>query len=640
MDLRRLLRREKSGMRKRLIIGFATLFILIVVIVFLLRPDRRTVKREDSARVSELPGGAEEKIDAELFSDMLSYRFKVRKMYSYGFNRRAAATLKGEAILDVELGGRLDVHAIESSGATIDLIVTASFEKVHGVEMNSAGPSGQSRINSAWVRLRRDGTVESLQFPREMGKKEEQQVFKDVIANFFQVLPNMQSPELPTEKEGIVDRVFGAGRAYGIESSDTHGEYTALVRILERDRSPAFLKQVKTRYVRSPAPVRIDESDRTMAHNVKDGIPLLVASHEKLTVGPEGFSASTDQSARFEFQGVQDSAYGKGDLAFYTISGEIYDEAVYVVEKGGVPLKRPVRPFDELATDLQSMSDQTPNEKKHEIFLDLTTAARAKPEIAKDLATEARRYNSKSDAFQMITGALSFAGHPEAQSALTGLFKDGGLDPFGRQSILESFILMERPLTPSSRAFLRDLFGNTSSEELRAGAGLALGSSLRNAPDEDVRSLLEKQWRSASGIEAQMSVLEYIGNSGDTSFFGIIKEAMDNPSLLIQRKAVYATRFMESDEVSDYVLGILRRHSDDRVREKAAESMSMHRWSDRYYDILARCVESDSSTPVRIKCADYVLSQQNRAAEMRALLSRVNTSDSDMKEFVQRSQTD
>ena len=280
---------------------------------------------------------------------------------------------------------------------------------------------------------------------------------------------------------------------------------------------------------------------------------------------------------------------------------------------------------------LASVQNQEEKEK-HGTFRDLTVTFLRNPGTASVLIGEAGRFPSESDAFQMILGAASYAASMEAQQALRDLFRTN-LDEFGRQSILEAFTLMDKPMGKESIDFLNGIFRERG--ELSTSAGLALGNALRQEENSEARSAIDAEWQRASNEAEKQTVLDFIGNSGEESFLPYLEAAMQG-SVSLQRKAVYSARFMQGQRVRDFLLNALRSASDTGVREKAAAAIAFQGWDDGFMPALTGCVEKESATGLRIKCADAALGEVSRADAMRGVLARMAESgDADWQEYVQ-----
>ncbi|HPU87768.1 MAG TPA: HEAT repeat domain-containing protein [Spirochaetota bacterium] len=564
----------------------------------------------------------------------LKYRLVPEKAYEFSFRREVMGSLKGETVIDVRLGGTLTAHVVAADTDACTMIMTMEVNSQQGVDVKQGGKrkAGDTE-HSALVTINTAGRLASIQFPSNMSDPREQDVLRDLIASWLTTLP--EEGDTHAEEKSFFKRMMGRlglsdeRGPFRFASSDTQGEYRGLLTYSGFSEKLLRIAMEKKEYVRSAAPIRVEYSRHEVRWNAEEEVFKSKNGEDRLDIGPEGFVVNTKQQYEFELTHVGVSHFSQRDVRAYSILAKsFYNKNIYHADSGADgPSKRQVRPWNEVQAELVKVTAHDSNDDKHRIFNDLCNHIKRHPDRAIEALEMARGYRSDDDRFQMIMGALSYAGTPEIQAELQQFYRngktDGPLDESGKLSVIGAFTMMDAELTGDSVRFLNAVYNSSESRLLRDSAALALAAGHKNNSDHDqdsMRKIVNSEWGRAENDERRMVVLDMIGNSGEKSFLPIISDALRSSNDALRSKAAYAGRFIDTDDGSRLLLNIISGGDVVRVKEKAAEALTYHQWRDSYPPVLSSCVRSGASDSLRMQCAETGLKHKEYHDSMVSIL--------------------
>ncbi|MEQ9366027.1 MAG: HEAT repeat domain-containing protein [Leptospirales bacterium] len=600
--------------------------------------------------------------DLDTLSELLEYRMDAGKAYEYSFTRSMDAQVNGEKMVDLELGGLLTPHVVRADNGRLDLIVHVRLDKTAGIdaeELPTAKRSGGAPAYLAHLQIDRAGQPMFLRFSGDTPDPAEQGLIRDVISTWLQPLPGPGSrPRKSADGEAgrsWFASTFGFGGGEGdapvfaVRGTDTQGLYDAALSLLADEEAGAGAGEnfrydlSKEKYSDSLTPIKIEESQHKIVWKIQHGVFSGSAGKDQFLMGPSEFQVDSSLQYVYNLNEVGPAQYTEADLARFTINGDIYDVESYLSDREvQVPERVQAKPWREIKPQLAAVTAEMDGEKRTEVFNTLAVSVRADPTLAAQAARAARDFRSDDHRFQMVMGALSYAGSPAAQDELLAMYANGGLDAHGRESVIDAFTLMSEPATPEALNMLQNAFGSDD-PDIRGRAGLALGSAQRNNPGEKLRQWIRDEWRAAKNDVQRQTVLEYIGNSGDPELMTIIKEALKSDDFSLQQLALNSTRFMDTIEVNGFLLQQFQdKGLNQRLRYEALGSLALHRWEERFLPIMENCVRQESMEAMRMRCARFTLEQLRHERRMKDLLrgQRATGTTQSWQEFVDRETAD
>ena len=525
---------------------------------------------------------------------------------------------------------------MEESAGVIAAVIAVEVQNLRGVDPASLTKEGKGKsAHSALVRFDRNGAIQTLRYSQGADEAEIE-ILKDLVANWLQSLPSKAASEGKDSRGSVMGRLLGGDRRgpFSVRGVDTQGEFLANLFVSKGDGTALRLDSAKQSYVNSTSPITIHGADAKVDFDLHKGYLLSRAGTDELEIGPPGFRVRSSQSFSFTFQKVGDSAFGAADLALYGLPAKVYDPEFYRASASELKEVR-VRPWSEVNQMLAELKPDTDGRKKHNAFHQLTKTLRSDKAAVKAALGEARKYQPETDQFQMIVGALSYAGSPEAQAGLMALFNGQGLNQRGQQNILYAFAMMEEKATAEAKLFLADNFTRADSPELENSSGLAMAATQRANPDDKTRRMIEQEWQKARSASRKRFVLEMIGNSGDDTYFPIITQAYRSGNLFLQTAAIKALRFMQGRQAVAMILAELSGNNNEQIATAAAEALSYHTWDAAYAGPVTDCVRRRRASNLRIACANYALGETAQHAAMKAVLAGLKGSgESDFDAFI------
>ncbi len=614
----------KSLGKRPLILGLAVAALLLLgLVVWVISGGPEPSATRDKA-LADIQNNAFDlaTVDDSLLADLLTYRLQPGKSYWYQFSRKVEATLQDKPVVSIELSGLLAAHVVEEKAGVLSTIISVEFQNLRGIDSTALAREGKGKTaHTALFAFDRSGLVQALRFT--VGAEEaETEIIKDLLSNWLQSLPTKTAAEGRDTRSSAVGRLLGQDRRgpFAVRGVDTHGEYQSRLFVLPGEGVALRLEAAKQNYLSPATPVSVQGGETRGDFDLQKGYHLSRSGNDELEIGPAGFRVKSSQSYSFTFQKIADSAFGPADLAAYVLPAKVYDPDLYRAAAADIKEAR-VRSWSEVKELLSELKPDTDGRKKHDAFHQLTKTLRSDASAVNAALAEVRRYPPETDQFQMIIGALSYAGSPEAQSGLIALFQGQALNQRGLQNILFAFAMMDEKATPEAKGFLSDTFARAESPEIENSAGLAMASTQRANPDDRTRRLIEQEWSKARTPSRKRFVLEMVGNSGDDSYLPIVREAFRSNNPFLQTAALKALRFMQSKEAVQMILSELSGNQNEQLATAAAEALAHHTWDAAYARPVTECVQRRKSTNLRIACANYALGEPSQQAAMRQVLS-------------------
>lgn len=594
--------------------------------------------------------------DVARMLEELEYGFVADRAYFYRFSRKVSARLGGQPMLDLGLEGELAAHVVESNAESIGVFVEVTFENITGVDMD--GADAQEFVHTVFLEVDRRGRIRSMRVRDGGDPSADRQILRDLIACWLRELPDQNTAaRLPEGEHSWLERVgdwFASARfgPFAVAGSDVQGRYEGEL-IVQGD--VAFAETVeldlrKLRYAKNATPTTVRESRHALTWISSPGRPEDSEGRDELVTDTGSALIESIQEYRFEFSGEKPAAYTLDDVAAYSVVDGV--NVVGGVNPNSAKLGLLLQDWEGLGPRLAALRPESSDEDKQKTFITLTDSVRAFPAMIPNIVTAGREYveNPADDRYQMIVGALSYSGYPEAQAGLIELYQMDNAAPASRTAVIDAFTLMTEPLSSSAYDFLKDRSRRAESEDERTRSELAIASSLRNdgedssqaARSREIRENIFERWRNVRTPAERLFVLDLVGNAGDPALLPIATEAFEVADREanggeLATAAVFSMRFMDVPEASRFLVDVLTSTRPAPLRSRATQALSYHGWDDRRFSSLERCVRDERYTALRTNCADILLNRPAFEQRTKALLREASaTGDESFRQYVAR----
>lgn len=561
-----------------------------------------------------------------------TYRLEVGKAYVYDLSQTTDVRREKKPYANVTGKGRLEAHVVQAHEDSLDLIVRIDYEGSAGVALSPGGALQRSPLvvdESAHLRIARNGKV--LALARVPGQAAKSQIFTTLLGSWLYVLPRFQS------ESGAIE----AGPFFA-EAVDGSGEFSVRYDLSEKAADPLRVTMRKERYQRASALTRMLSSEHQLAWSLAGGHLLNAKREERYEKGARELGVEVKDSGEITFVAQHATGFTPADLKRYTHATAMYLPEIASQEHVFALDENKVRSWEDLQADLRRLPSDPESEKTLELFDQVATSLVKHPEMLPSVAEEAAAQPSGSDQYRMLVGAISNLGTRDAQNALIDLYD--AKDDKGKDMVLKAQALMDAPATEETRSMLVDSVDHGKTPALRSGAGLALGSALRNlsGKDEDdsveaARARIMKLWNEAALPNDKNYALQVIGNSGDAYFVGLLKSEILSAESLYRPQAVSALRFMKDDE-SAQLLGLSLRSTDaPQLQQAAVDALFYRAWRPEFMEPVVSCFLGAAQSDLRIRCARAALQQPSQQQEMHAVLEKVRRSgqlDESLSSFI------
>jgi|GEM_PF-3542156 len=479
----------------------------------------------------------------------------------YRFERKAAADFGGKPWLRLKIGGRAAIEATESSGLKTNgenHFFLVSFE-VDRLEMQGETRTETRAFPSARVEIDAAGKVRELRFvaAREGSAQvsdEDADLVKDLAAQwlFFEDHTRLGKAEIDW-------------------SGDLAGAAAGKKRTISKRISGYF--------------GRAEISKLDSNHEWVSGTGEGTAAKVERLGGTENFTLASpngdfNQSTSYKWLWTTTEKVGpRPELALgrpFTI------DEVIPTGLSGAPSAPKIDPAH-VAAEWSKLKSLVPHARL-KLFRDAKRALDGgADELVSLVVKDLRGRTSTSIEWRTGVGVLAASSNPAAASALLALYREPGRTPDEKLSILSGVAAGEGVPAPEWKpTFEAALEASSANDSRRSSAAsgsprdedaivknfdpgrdydpaaavreaslYALGSSIRKETDAGRRQGLEtvlwKEVKDARTDEAQITVLEAIGNSGSGDYYPYVKEQFSAGSTPVRVKAVAAVRFLASD---------------------------------------------------------------------------------------------
>lgn len=255
------------------------------------------------------------------------------------------------------------------------------------------------------------------------------------------------------------------------------------------------------------------------------------------------------------------------------------------------------------------------------------------PEACPDLGKLLAGASSVSIARDIVGGALTAVGHPEAQDAIAELIRSRRNEPGFITGLIQALSQVRFP-TESAEKTLRDIAVGPADEHVNTAALFGLGSMARNLKEADP----ERAERLVDGLislirppmteRAMDTILKALGNSGSDKALPVFEEFTKHSSSSLRATAAAGLRFVDSGQADSVLATVLASDAEDSVRTSALFALSFRKPTGETLKAHIQVVSQDESEAVRLAALNNMGNMVGEFPEALAVIRRVAKEDS------------
>ena len=232
----------------------------------------------------------------------------------------------------------------------------------------------------------------------------------------------------------------------------------------------------------------------------------------------------------------------------------------------------------------------------------------------------------------ILVGALSAAGHPQAQEALVNVIRARPNDSPALLTLVKALGSAEPP-TMLAEKTLRDLAANAPDWDVATTAQLALGTMARNLADtspERANKIVEwvvSEINSSTSEDRTRLFLLVLGNAGSIQALPTITRFVADPSPAVRSTAVLALRWIESSKADLLLTKALSSDPDPAVRLEATFAFSFRETTPTTFQAQKRAFLRDEAVMVRLAALENIWNVHKSFPEVRRIVKQSATND-------------
>jgi len=254
------------------------------------------------------------------------------------------------------------------------------------------------------------------------------------------------------------------------------------------------------------------------------------------------------------------------------------------------------------------------------------------PETSSSLGKLLYTAHPQSLTTSILVGALSAAGHPQAQEALVNVIRARPNDSPALLTLVKGLGSVESP-TMLSENTLRDLAANAPDWDVATTAQLALGTMARNLADtspERANKIVEwavSEINSSTSEDRTRLFLLVLGNAGSIQALPTITRFVADPSSAVRSTAVLALRWIESSKTDALLTKALSSDPDPAVRLEATFALSFREPTPTTFQAQKRAFLGDEAVMVRLAALENLWNVHKSFPEVRRIVKQSATND-------------
>lgn len=391
--------------------------------------------------------------------------------------------------------------------------------------------------------------------------------------------------------------------------SDTVGSYSAQFEPMPSENGFSRMKKIKLTYSQATLQKpEIASSLHLLKWDDSLGLPYEIVGEESTRLGQGSVALSSESSYAIRFFKILPTSFvSESELARLSLPVSL--DLNHSDRAGRADHSQ--LSWAQVSDELRHLMSQD-SAGRLKTFGDLVALLRSRGEVIPDILSllqseNVLRLGAQSALFKAAVGALATVGSSEAQAAVLKLYQDPDCPVSGKGTILAALTTTQAGLTPTTRDFLASAVEGESNSDLSQGAAFALGASLRSAPDDSAREhaveLIKDEWETqgSATVGERLALLDVMGNSGSVEFLPALREAINSGDALVEAKAVFALRFVQSNDAT-LLLAQHLSDTDARVRQAAVDAIKLSSWNETFRKPLQTCSASDTAKQTQATC--------------------------------------
>ena len=268
-----------------------------------------------------------------------------------------------------------------------------------------------------------------------------------------------------------------------------------------------------------------------------------------------------------------------------------------------------------------------------QLFLRFKSLIYLHPKSCKAIGKILVTVGPKSLKMNVLGSALIVIGHKEAQAALVSAIKARKEEADALLVLMPALGGVLEPTVEAEEA-LREMASESKNPDIKATAELALGSIARSLTvtsperaEKIIREFIGKVAPSSSETEIQR-ILHVLGNTGSTLALSTIAEYTINPTPHTRAAAMYALRWIESNEGDSLLAKGLSSDSETSVRLQAAHALGFRKMIPETYQAQKDAFIKDNAVEVRLAVLHNLSNAFEDYPETKKLIKEAAAKDS------------
>jgi hypothetical protein len=254
------------------------------------------------------------------------------------------------------------------------------------------------------------------------------------------------------------------------------------------------------------------------------------------------------------------------------------------------------------------------------------------PETSSSLGKLLYTSHPQSLTTSILVGALSAAGHEQAQEALVNVICARPNDSPALLTLIKALGSVESP-TMLAEKTLHNLAANAPDWDVATTAQLALGTMARNLADtsaERTNKIVDwvvSEINSSTSEDHTRLFLLVLGNAGSIRALPTITRFVADPSPAVRSTAVLALRWIQSSKADLLLTETLSSDPDPAVRLEATFALSFREPTPTTFQVQKRAFLGDQAVMVRLAALENLWNVHKSFPEVRRLVKQSATND-------------
>lgn len=289
--------------------------------------------------------------------------------------------------------------------------------------------------------------------------------------------------------------------------------------------------------------------------------------------------------------------------------------------------------LESLLANLKKAETSSDTNQNHTpLYLKFKALVYLQPDSSKTLGQLLATAKAQSLTMQILSGALSAVGNPEAQTALANTIKAHSKNWDILYGLIPSLGSVKNP-TQQAEDTLSQLAFNSNDQRISSTAQLALGTMAYNLSETSpnrANKIVKKFVQKLSKEKSESQIRQYLlvlGNTASTNAFDTIVSFTKASKPQIRGAATSALRLIDNNQVDGIITKILTQDADDRVRLEAATALGYREINPGTFKTQKQAFLSEKSVTVRLTLLRNLWQAREKFPEVRKLVKQAADND-------------